>query len=318
MALSHRGRILLTGASGFVGQALLQRLRADGKLVRGVVREGELSHDCVRGPSLGRDAVWAPLLAGCDVVVHAAARAHMTTERARDPLAAFREVNTLGTLSLARQAAAQGVRRFVFISSIKVNGEATSPGAAFTERDPARPVDVYGQSKAEAEAGLRNIAEQAGMELVIIRPPLMYGPGVKANFRSMLRWLQRGVPLPFGAIEFNRRSLLALDNLADLVALCIEHPAAANQVLLACDGEDLSTTGLLRRLAEAMGVRPRLVPVPAWMLEACARALGKEKLMQRLSGNLQVDMSFTRHVLGWTPPIGVDEGLRRVVGGYKA
>jgi len=235
----------------------------------------------------------------------------------RDPLAAFRAVNVAGTLRLARQAAEAGVRRFVFISSIKVNGEQTEPGQTFSAADAPDPQDPYGISKAEAEAGLMALAAETGMELVVIRPPLVYGPGVKANFLSMMHWLARGVPLPFGSVDDNQRSFVALDNLVDLIATCIDHPAAANQVFLAGDGEDLSTTALLRRLAAAMGVPARLLPVPVWALRTGARLVGKGAVFQRLCANLQVDISKARQVLGWNPPISVDEGLRRAAVGFR-
>ena len=231
-----------------------------------------------------------------------------------DPLAAYRVVNTEGTINLARQAAAAGVRRFVFISSVKVNGEETSPGQPFTEEDEPAPLDPYGISKLEAEQGLRDLATATGMEVVIIRPPLVYGPGVKANFLTMMRWLNKGVPLPFGALD-NRRSLVALDNLVDFIITCIDHPAAAKQTFLVADGEDLSTTELLRRVGRAMGKPVRLIPVPMGLLQAGARLLGKQEMARRLCGSLQVDITKARTLLGWKPPVAVDEGLRRAVAG---
>lgn len=308
-------KILLTGANGFVGRAILQRFRAEGVPVCAVVRGDEVPPGCVRGPALAAADGWEPLLAGCDSVVHAAARVHVTNETAHDQLAAFREVNVTGSLSLARQAVELGVRRFVYISSIKVNGETTTPGQAFTSADIPTPMDAYAISKAEAEAGLISLATESTMEVVIVRPPLVYGPGVKANFLSMMRWLKRGIPLPLGAILHNRRSLVALDNLVDLIVACIDHPAAANQVFLASDGEDVSTTDLLRRLAAAMRVPAHLLPVPVRVLETCAALLGQRSLVQRLCNNLQVDISKARQLLGWCPPISLNEGLRRTVAG---
>jgi nucleoside-diphosphate-sugar epimerase len=308
---------LLTGANGFVGAAVLGRLRQDGIAVKGGVRGTIVPHGCIRVPSLDSKADWAPSLADCEVVVHAAARVHVMRDTASDPLSAFREVNVAGTLHLATQAADAGVRRFVFISSIKVNGERTAPGQRFSAADALDPQDPYGISKAEAEAGLTILAARTGMELVIIRPPLVYGPGVQANFLALMCWLNRGLPLPLGSIVTNRRSLVALDNLVDLIATCVDHPAAGNQVFLAGDGEDLSTTDLLRRLAAAMGVPARLFPVPVWALHMGARLVGKEAVFQRLCGNLQVDVSKARQVLGWNPPIGVDEGLRRAADGFR-
>ncbi|MFP4080718.1 MAG: UDP-glucose 4-epimerase family protein [Ectothiorhodospira sp.] len=250
-------------------------------------------------------------MAGTDVVVHTAARAHVMADAITDPLSEYQRVNVDGTRALARQAAEQGVRRFVFISSVKVNGERTVPGAPFSSDDEPSPEDAYGVSKFEAEQALREIGAETSMEVVIIRPPLVYGPGVKGNFASMMRWVKKGVPLPLGAVN-NRRSLVALDNLVDLVTTCIDHPAA-NGVFLVSDGEDLSTRDLLRRVGNAMGRPARLIPVPPRLLEAGAVILGKRDVARRLLGSLQVDISKTRDVLGWEPPISVDEGLRRAV-----
>jgi nucleoside-diphosphate-sugar epimerase len=257
---------------------------------------------------------WAFAVAGQQVVIHAAARVHVINETASDPLTAFQVVNVDATLNLARQAVSAGVKRFVFISSIKVNGESTEPGHAFTEADTPNLQDAYGQSKHEAEQGLRQLSADTGMEVVIIRPPLVYGPGVKANFASLMRAVQRGWPLPLGAVH-NQRSLVALDNLVDLIVTCITHPQAANQTFLVSDGQDLSTTELVRGMAQAAGVPARLLPVPVWALKTGASLLGKGDAVQRLCGNLQVDISKARTLLGWNPPISVDEGLRRAVGG---
>lgn len=309
---SGPGRVLVTGATGFVGAALVPALQARGWRVRAAVRSpGRTAADeeAVVG-SLGEPFDWAPALHGVGRVVHLAARVHVMQDSASDPLAEFRRTNVAGTLALARAAADAGVRRFVFVSSIKVNGEGTRDGSPFGADDPPAPVDPYGVSKREAEDALFQIGHGTGMEVVVVRPPLVYGPGVKANFEAMMRWLMRGVPLPLGAIR-NRRTLVALDNLVDLLATCLEHPAAAGEIFLAGDGEDLSTTDLLRRLAVALGVRARLIPVPATLLEAAAALLGKRAVAQRLCGNLQVDIGKARRLLGWTPPVPVDEGLRR-------
>ncbi len=249
-------------------------------------------------------------MAGVEVVIHAAARVHVMHDESSDPLAEFRKVNVDGTLNLARQAAEAGVGRFIFISSIKVNGEGTPVGVPYVADGQAAPADPYGISKMEAEQGLRALAAETGMEVVIIRPTLVYGPGVKANFLNMMRWLHKGVPLPFGAI-YNQRSLVALDNLVDLIVTCIDHPTAANQTFLVSDGEDLSTTELLRRMGVALGKPARLLPVPSRLLEAGAAMLGKQALAQRLCGSLQVDISKTRELLNWSPPVSVDEALRK-------
>ena len=237
------------------------------------------------------------------------------SENASDPMAEFRRVNVNGTRQLARQAADAGVRRFIFVSSVKVNGEHSLAGRPLTAADAPAPLDPYGISKLEAEQALQALSTETGMEMVIVRPPLVYGPGVKANFGSLLRWLSKGWPLPLGAVHDNRRSLVAVDNLADLLLTCVDHPAAASQTFLASDGEDLSTTELLRRMGQALGKPARLLPVPPALLRWGATALGKADIAQRLLGSLQVDITHTRQTLGWTPPITVDEGLRRAVAG---
>jgi nucleoside-diphosphate-sugar epimerase len=309
------GRVAVSGANGFVGRALVSALARAGWEVRPVVRILG-GNDVIAGGDqrvavgdIGFETDWSAALRCADTVIHLAARVHVMRDAAAAPLAAYRDVNTNGTLNLASQAAASGVKRFLYLSSIKVNGEATQPDMPFTGGEIPAPIDPYGISKREAEDGLRKIGEETGMEVVIIRPPLVYGPGVKANFRSMMQWLQRGVPLPLGAIH-NRRSLVALDNLIDLIVTCIAHPSAANQIFLAGDGEDLSTTDLLRRLGVALNKPARLVPVPPWLLEAGAAVLGKQDIARRLCGSLQVDISKARTILGWNPPVGVDDALR--------
>ena len=305
--------ILLTGATGFVGGAILKRLCDDRiqpvvAVVRGESQIKVQDVSTLRIDSFDGTTPWEGKLAGSSVIIHSAARVHVMNDAESDPLAAFRKVNVEGTLNLARQAAASGVQRFIFISSIKVNGEGTASGTAYTADDAPAPVDPYGISKMEAEQGLRKIAAETAMEVVIIRPVLVYGPGVKANFLSMMRWLSKGIPLPFGAIN-NSRSLVALDNLVDLVITCIDHPAAANQTFLVSDGEDLSTTVLLSKMANALQKPARLIPVPSWLLQGGALLLGKKGLSQRLCGSLQVDITKTRTLLSWTPPISVDEAL---------
>ncbi|MFI9655243.1 SDR family oxidoreductase [Guyparkeria sp. GHLCS8-2] len=308
-------RVLVTGANGFVGSAMMRRLVSDAlHSPMGAVRRPAPQDS---GPTmvvgeLSADTDWSAALQDVDAVVHTAARVHVMKDTSADPLAEFRRVNVDGTLALARQAAGAGVRRFVFVSSIKVNGEETSKGEQFHGNDTPAPKDLYGISKREAEDGLFAVSRETGMEVVIVRPPMVYGAGVKGNFASMMRWVSKGVPLPLGAVN-NSRSLVALDNLVDLVTTCIDHPAAANQVFLVSDGEDLSTTDLLRRVGKAMDRPARLMPVPPRLLEAAAAMLGKRDAARRLLGSLQVDISKTRNVLGWEPPISVDEGLRRAV-----
>lgn len=250
-------------------------------------------------------------------VVHLAARVHVMNDRSSDPLTEFRRVNVEGTSVLARQAAAEGVKRFVFLSSVKVNGEFTKPGHPFTADDVPAPEDPYGVSKHEAEHLLRQISAETGMEVVIIRPPLVYGPGVKANFKSMMRWLAHGVPLPLAAVTENRRSLVALDNLVDLIMTCLHHPAAANQTFLVSDGEDLSTAQLLKRMGAAIGQPARLFYLPPTLLKLGASVLNRPGIYQRLCGSLQLDITSTRQQLGWTPPVSVDEGLHRAAEGFS-
>ncbi len=306
----QKASVLVTGASGFLGQALVRQLKANGCVVTAVSRSPSLAQEQGR-VCLERYENAETFLPGHSCVVHSAARVHVMQETSADPLAEFRLANVDVTLSLARQAAAAGVRRFVFISSIKVNGESTALAHPFTEIEPLNPQDAYGQSKAEAEQGLRQIAAETGMDLVIIRPPLVYGPGVKANFASLMRAVQRGWPLPLGGISDNRRSLVGLDNLVDLIVTCIAHPLAANQTFLVSDGHDLSTAALARELARAAGVPARLISVPVWALQAVATLLGKKDAAQRLCGSLQVDISKARELLDWVPPVSVDDGLRR-------
>jgi len=311
--------IFVTGASGFVGSRLVHVLSArTGVRVTVAVRDPNFScsgaDQVVQFDNLSA-ADFSTVLTGVDAVVHCAARVHVMNDSEADPLEAFRRINVQGTLALAHQAARAGVRRFVFLSSIKVNGESTASGAPYTADQPAAPSDPYGISKMEAEQGLLELAATTGMEVVIIRPVLVYGPGVKANFLSMMRWLHKGVPLPFGAIH-NARSLVALDNLVDLSITCISHPAAANQIFMVSDGEDLSTTVLLRKMASALGKPAHLLPVPASLLSTVAIILGKRSLSQRLCGSLQVDIGKTRALLGWTPPLSVDDALKVTASAY--
>jgi len=304
--------ILITGANGFVGSYLAKKLSYVPELK--LTLAARVASPAQWGKSfkvnqIDSNTEWSEAVIGCQYVIHTAARAHIMKDEAADPLTEYRRVNVDGTLNLARQAAKAGVRRFIFISSIKVNGEQASFGKPFTAEDIPAPVDAYSISKYEAERGLLKISADTRLEVVIIRPPLVYGPGVKGNFSSMMRVVKKGYPLPLGSIN-NKRSLVALDNLVDLIITCINHPAAANQVFLAGDGEDLSTTELLRGVAKAAGVSSRLIPVPVSVLRFVASLLGKKEVSQRLLGSLQVDISKTRDLLGWTPPLSVEEGLR--------
>lgn len=308
-------RVLVTGGTGFVGAALAEKIKRDGRFEVSVSVRGErqlpgIHTYCVSG--LDAETSWSRALDGIDVVVHTAARVHVMRDSSSDPLTEFRKINVEGTLNLARQAAASGVQRFVFLSSIKVNGEGTEPGKPYKPDDVPHPLNPYGVSKMEAEKALLELAEEVQMEVVVIRPVLVYGPGVKANFLSMMRWLDKGVPLPLGAIH-NARSLVALDNLVSLIVTCVDHPAAANQVFLVSDGEDLSTTQLLVRISKTLKKPSRLIPVPSWGLDLVARLLGKGDFSKRLCGSLQVDISKTRALLNWSPEISVDQGLAKTI-----
>lgn len=333
--------VLVTGAAGFVGNALVRTLLVEGYQVSALVREfSDSLPESVKQVKIGDLALLteqhndhtdrqhselqnfgshfphkdklAASLDGVDTVVHLAARVHIMNDMACEPLMEFRRVNVEATLSLARLAAQVGVKRFVFLSSIKVNGESTPVGLSFTEQDSCNPTDPYGISKWEAEQGLRQLAKDTGMEVVIIRPPLIYGPGVKGNFSSMMRWIGKGVPLPLGAVS-NQRSLVALDNLISFIILCLKHPKAANELFLLADGEDVSTSQLIRKLSHAMGKKARLLPIPVLLMKFVARLLGKKDVADRLFGNLQIDSSKARELLNWQPVVSIDEQFKNMV-----
>jgi nucleoside-diphosphate-sugar epimerase len=307
-------KVLVTGANGFVGRAVLSEINGmNGINPVGSIRRAAIASAAdsplVTVGNLSGQTNWSRVLADVQAVIHLAGRVHVKVDTAADPLEEFRRVNVQGTLNLARQAAAAGVRRFVFISSIGVNGAETFQ-MPFTDKDRAAPHSPYALSKYEAELGLQALAAETGIEVVIIRPPLVYGPGAPGNFGSLIRWLKLGVPLPLGAIH-NQRSLVALGNLVDLIVMCITHPMAANQTFLVSDDEDVSTTELLGRMGQALGLSARLMPVPVSWLKLAAAMLGKKDVAQRLCGSLQLDITKTRRLLGWSPPISLDEGLKR-------
>ena len=306
-------RVAVLGAGGFVGQALVRHFIKSGHEVQPVVRTprgltGEVAIDDVLG------ADWPAILSGSEVVVNAIARVHMVNDRSRDPLAEHRRVNRDGATRIGEGAVAAGVRRLVYISTIKVNGESTAPGKPFRADSRPMPQDPYGISKLEAELALFQLAKANGIEVTVVRPPLVHGPGVRANLGSLIRAIEKGVPLPLGSICDNCRSLVGIDNLVDLIATASAHPRANGEVFLASDGMDVSTRELVVRIAAAMGRRPWLVPVPPPLIRVAARLLGKEDAARRLLENLQIDIAKNREVLGWSPPVGLDEGLRRCVG----
>jgi len=307
--------VLITGATGFVGSRTVELLNSKEGFtpIAAIRNKCSFSAPKVRSvivENLDAETKWSSSLKNIQVVIHTSARVHIMKDTSGDPLSEFRRVNVEGTLNLARQAATAGIKRFVFISSIKVNGENTNLNQPFTEADSPEPVDPYGISKFETEMGLYKLAKATGMEVVCIRPPLVYGPGVKANFQSMMEWLYKSAPLPFGSIH-NKRSLVALDNLVDFILTCIEHPNAANQTFLISDGEDLSTTELLERVVSILGKKSRLLPVNQGVLEFILKLCGQKALAQRLCGSLQVDITKAKKLLNWTPPISLEKGLRK-------
>ena len=321
-------RLLVTGASGFIGRRVCQNLTQLNHRVRTVTssRASELRlfasvpmEDILDVVRVNHEAIspldWVRACDGVDAVIHLGARAHVLRETLGDVYAAHRKANCEVTLALALAALESGVKRFIFVSSIGVNGAETFD-APFTPSDTAAPHSPYAVSKYEAEIGLSQLAEQRGLAVAIIRPPLVYGPGASGNFGALMRAVQRGWPLPLGAVH-NQRSLVALDNLVDFIVTCITHPLAANQTFLVSDGQDLSTTELVRGMAQAGGVPARLLPVPVWALRAGASLLGRGDAVRRLCANLQVDISKARNLLGWVPPVSVEEGLRRAMG-YEA
>jgi len=314
--------ILVTGATGFVGRVVVEKLQEKNTTVKAVVRNQHANFTQSKTvtpiivSAIDGKTDFSGALATCATVIHCAARVHVMNNEVANPLEAFRETNTFGTLNLAQQAADAGVKRFIFISSIKVNGESTELGKPFKPDDDFIPTDPYGLSKYEAEVGLRKIAIETGMEVVIIRPPLVYGAGVKANFAAMMKWVNKGLPLPLGAIKQNKRSLVAVENLVDLIITCIDHPKAANETFLVSDDNDVSTTGLLQNMALALNVSRRLIPVPASWFELAVKLIGKPGISQRLCGSLQVDISKTKILLGWKPPYSVAESMKKTAEGF--
>jgi nucleoside-diphosphate-sugar epimerase len=313
-------KVLITGATGFVGRSLCIRLLSEGWNVRGTLLASETPLSLVTGiiptvtEPLSPDTTWVQALNGIDTVIHLAARVHIMDDPATDPLTEFRTVNTHGTEHLAREAARAGVRRLVFISSIKVNGEMTH--VSYTTDSPESPTDPYGISKWEAEQALRRIEEETGLEVVVVRSTLVYGPGVKANFLNMLRVAQRGIPLPLASIN-NIRSLIYVGNLVDALATCAQHPAAAGQTYIVSDGEDVSMPELIRRVAGALGKPARLFPFPISIIRLAGAVTGKNAAVNRLLGSLIVDSGKIRRELGWEPPFTMDEGLKVTAEWYK-
>lgn len=305
-------KVLITGFSGFVGSHLLNKLKDDFH-IKLLGRNKPVGEYEFLQASIDDSTDYSLILQDVDVVIHVAARAHIMNDTATDPLEAFRAVNVRGTLNLAQQAAQSGVKRFIYISSIKVNGEQTSFEKPFNFSDKRMPEDAYGLSKSEAEEQLVSLAKQTSMEYVFIRPPLVYGKGVKANFSALMKLAGKKLPLAFGAINANKRSLVSVYNLVDLIKVCIEHPHAANQTFLVSDGNDLSTTAMVKLMAEVQGVKPLLIPIPVWSLKLLGKLTGKSDMISRLTDSLRVDITHTQETLNWTPPFSVKEGFAKCI-----
>lgn len=305
--------ILITGSNGFVGKALCQTLRDRGFAVRATARHA-IGDDTFPVGDLSGSTEWQSALLGCDTVIHLAARVHVMADVHSDPLRAYREVNVDGSINLARQAAECGVKRFVFVSSVKVHGEGTHD-TPYRSTDRPAPCDAYGISKLEAETALLQLGQTTGMQIVIVRPPLVYGPGVKANFLNLIKVVRRGIPLPFGCAA-GRRSMVAIENLVDLLILCTQHPKAPGQVFLVSDGADLTIGELVRMLAQALGKKVVLLPVPVWMMRTSAKVLGKSAIADRLFGSLQVDITHTRATLGWSPIVSAQGAIDQTVAAF--
>jgi UDP-glucose 4-epimerase len=301
-------KLLLTGYSGFVGKNLVAQLKDNYQL--NLLGRKPLALGNVYIYNLDSESSYRDALEGVDVVVHCAARVHIMNDNVNDPLNEFRAVNTKATLNLAKQAAEVGVKRFIFLSSIKVNGESTSSRAPFTSSDIPAAVDPYGVSKAEAEQQLFEIGRQTGLEIVIIRPPLIYGEGVKANFASLLRIVGKGLPLPFRSIKNNKRSLVSVYNLVDLIRVCIEHPKAINQIFLASDDHDLSTLEMVALMAKVQNKKNLALPLPVWCLRVVGKLVNKSDVIDRLTDSLQLDITHTKNTLGWKPPYSVEHGFK--------
>ncbi|HNP63638.1 MAG TPA: NAD-dependent epimerase/dehydratase family protein [Woeseiaceae bacterium] len=313
-------RVLVSGATGFVGHHLCDLLASLGNEVVGTTRSntidsGSLSYELKTIPDIGDDVDWNPILDGVDYVVHLAARVHVMRDVEKDALSAFRRVNVAGTVNLLRYLGSSRVKRLIYLSTVKVHGDLTND-RPFSASDSPAPNDPYAQSKLEAEQHVEQISAEAGLETVIIRPPLVYGPGVGGNFASLLKMIHKGIPLPFGLIN-NSRSLVSVENLCSLICECLTNSAAPGKTFLVSDYDDVSTPELIRLVASSMYRPARLLPVPVSILKLAATMLGQSAAMSRLTGSLQVDIGETMRTLNWKPPVSVPDGIRTTTAWYK-
>lgn len=303
-------KILITGYSGFIGSHLVGIMRDYYELkLLGRSKPNIRCESLISSIDSSRD--YSLIMTEVDVVIHVAARTHILNGTSIDALETFREVNTNATLNLAKQAVENGIKRFIFISTIKVNGESTSNTHPFQSSDVPRPEDPYGISKSEAEAQLIELGRESGLEIVIIRPPLVYGEGVKANFASLFKFVGKRIPLPFRAITNNKRSLVSVYNLVDLIKVCVEHPNAANQIFLVSDDKDISTSEMVALMAKVQGLPNYSLPLPVWCFHLLGKLLSKQDVIDRLVGSLQVDITHTKNTLNWTPPFSIEEGFAK-------
>ena len=308
--------ILITGSNGFLASHLIKRLEGQALILLDRSQSGILTQHRFEKGEINASSDYSSALVGCESVIHCAARVHIMDDESPNPLDDYRKVNTAGTLNLARQAVEAGVKRFIFISSIKVNGEATELGKPFKSTDNRAPEDFYGQSKSEAEEQLLQLAEETGLEVVIIRPTLVYGAGVKANFALLLNLVSKGLPLPFGCIKKNQRSLVSVYNLVDLIVTCIKHPKAANQVFLVSDDNDVSTAAMVKEMSKALGKPSRMLPIPLWCYHLAGKVLGKQDVINRLLGSLQVNITHTKETLDWAPPQSLADGFKETADAF--
>ena len=310
-------QILLTGSNGFIASHLLKRIPEGQINAVDLLENKSANFNKFMQTAISATTVYSSILQDVSTVIHCAARVHVMNDSVVNPLELYREVNTAGTINLAKQAASAGVKRFIFLSSIKANGEKTPLNCPYTNESPLNYEDPYGQSKAEAEIALMEIAKETGMEVVIIRPTLVYGAGVKANFAALMNLVSKGIPLPFGCIKHNKRSLVSVTNLVDLIITCIDHPKAANQVFMVSDNYDISTSEMISFMGKSLSKKTLQISIPIWMYKLAGKILRKEDVISRLTGSLQVDIKHTMKTLDWTPPQSIADAFQEAASAFK-